>query len=51
MQYALDEYSDLHTIEFGPGGVLTKLMKRIQKGVPGEQIFDTKTLEAYKASQ
>ena len=44
INYLVNELSNNQTIEFGPGGVLTKLCKRINKEIKREQ-FDDKALE------
>ena len=44
INYLVNELGVNQTIEFGPGGVLTKLCKRINKEIKREQ-FDDKALE------
>ena len=34
------------TIEFGPGGVLSKLMKRINKGINKHEVFNPESMVA-----
>ncbi len=39
-----------HTIEFGPGGVLSKLVKRINKDLKRFEVYDPETLETTRAA-
>ena len=37
-------------IEFGPGGVLSKLLKRIDGAVPRAEVFDSQRLKQARAT-
>ena len=45
MKNMIAEQAITMAIEFGPGGVLSKLLKRIDKTVPQAEIFDSQSLQ------
>ena len=49
MQNLVREQASTSSIEFGPGGVLTKLMKRIEPSISRYEIFDFESLENTKS--
>lgn len=48
MEYAAEQMKVTDAIEFGAGGVLTKLLKRIVPGVKRHELSDPKSLEAVR---